>query len=71
MSGLAGETSEAERAPAGVDPTTPSPARMYHYMLGGTHNFQADRDATERFRAQMPDLEDAALAKTSAGRAGG
>jgi hypothetical protein len=53
---------QAEQAPAGVDLTRPSPARMYDYMLGGTHNFQIDRDATERFRAQMPDLEDAAWA---------
>jgi hypothetical protein len=51
-----------EQVPAGVDPTIPSPARMYDYMLGGTHNLQVDRDATERFRAQMPDLEDAAWA---------
>lgn len=54
--------SVAEYVPAGVDPTRPSPARMYDYMLGGTHNFQVDRDATEQFRAQMPDLEDAAWA---------
>jgi S-adenosyl methyltransferase len=51
-----------EQIPAGIDPTRPSPARMYDYMLGGTHNFQVDRDATEQFRAQMPDLEDAAWA---------
>jgi S-adenosyl methyltransferase len=53
---------QAEQVPAGVDPTRPSPARMYDYMLGGTHNLQVDRDATERFRAQWPDLEDAAFA---------
>jgi S-adenosyl methyltransferase len=53
---------QTEQVPAGVDPTRPSPARMYDYMLGGTHNFQVDRDATEQFRAQMPDLEDAAWA---------
>jgi O-methyltransferase involved in polyketide biosynthesis len=35
---------------------------MYDYMLGGTHNFQVDRNATEQFRAQMPDLADAAWA---------
>ncbi len=35
---------------------------MYDYMLGGTHNFQIDRDATEQFRLQMPDLADAAWA---------
>src|ERR1700691_809818 len=33
---------------------------MYDYMLAGEHNFQADRDAVERFRAQMPDLGEAA-----------
>ncbi len=35
---------------------------MYDYMLGGTHNFQVDRDATDQFKAQFPDLEDAAWA---------
>ncbi len=54
--------SEPEQLSAGVDTTRPSPARMYDYMLGGTHNFQVDRDATEEFRAQLPDLEDAAWA---------
>jgi len=53
---------QSEQAPAGVDPATPSPARMYDYMLAGKHNFQSDRDAVERFRAQMPDLGDAAWA---------
>lgn len=53
---------EAEQVPAGVDPTRPSPARMYDYMLGGTRNLQVDRDATERFLAQYPDLLDAASA---------
>jgi hypothetical protein len=47
-------------APPGVDPTTPSPARMYDYVLGGVHNFPVDRAAAERVRAQAPDLEDAA-----------
>ncbi len=51
-----------EQAPEGVDPAIPSPARMYDYMLDGKHNFPADRDAVERFRAQLPDLEDAAWA---------
>jgi len=57
-----GAVAETEQAPAGIDTTRPSPARMYDYMLGGTHNFQVDRDATEQFRAQMPDLADAAWA---------
>lgn len=54
--------SKADHVPAGIDPTRPSPARMYDYMLGGTHNFEVDRAATERFRQQMPDLYDAAWA---------
>lgn len=54
--------SENWQAPPGVDPTIPSPARMYDYVLGGRHNFSADREAVERVRAQSPDLEDAAWA---------
>lgn len=37
-----------------VDVTTPSPARMYDYYLGGTNNFQADRDAAERALSAVP-----------------
>jgi hypothetical protein len=57
-----GDMAELEQVPAGVDTSKPSPARMYDYMLGGTHNFQVDRDATHEFQAQFPDLEDAAWA---------
>jgi S-adenosyl methyltransferase len=53
---------EAEFVPAGVDPTTPSTARLYDYYLGGTNNYQVDRDAAERMRAIMPELSDAAWA---------
>lgn len=53
---------EAEQAPAGVDPTAPSPARLYDCYLGGTSNFQVDRDAGERLRASLPELTDAAWA---------
>ena len=51
-----------EQAPPGVDPAIPSPARMYDYMLRGSHNFQADRDAVEKIREQQPEVEDAAYA---------
>jgi O-methyltransferase involved in polyketide biosynthesis len=51
-----------EKAPPGVDITTPSPARMYDYILGGTENYEIDRKAAEAVRANMPDLEDAAWA---------
>jgi hypothetical protein len=53
---------QAGDVPPGIDTSTPSPARMYDYMLGGQHNFPVDREATERFRARMPDLMDAAWA---------
>jgi hypothetical protein len=40
--------------PATMDVTKPSSARMYDYYLGGTHNFEVDRDAAERAIAAMP-----------------
>ncbi|HEY6275783.1 MAG TPA: SAM-dependent methyltransferase [Streptosporangiaceae bacterium] len=48
--------------PPGVDPSVPSPARLYDYYLGGRHNFPADRAAAERIMKVMPDISDAAWA---------
>ncbi|HMG65256.1 MAG TPA: SAM-dependent methyltransferase [Streptosporangiaceae bacterium] len=53
---------DADVVPEGVDPTRPSPARLYDYYLGGTHNYEADRQAAEQIRRSMPDLADAAWA---------
>ena len=53
---------EVQAIPEGVDPTTPSPARLYDYYLGGENNFQVDRDAAEQMRRLMPELSDAAWA---------
>jgi hypothetical protein len=53
---------EDQRVPPGVDPDTPSPARLYDYYLGGTENFPVDRVAAERIRTLMPELADAAWA---------
>ena len=53
---------EDQQVPPGIDPATPSPARLYDYYLGGTNNFRADRDAAEQIRARMPELADAAWA---------
>jgi S-adenosyl methyltransferase len=53
---------EAEKVPPGVDATTPSPARLYDYFLGGTNNLAVDREAAERFRAVVPEIVDATLA---------
>jgi hypothetical protein len=51
-----------EVVPRGVDPTRPSPARLYDYYLGGTHNFEADRQAAQKILEMMPELSDAAWA---------
>ncbi len=62
---------ETEQAAPGVDTTTPSPARLYDYYLGGTHNFAADREAAEKLKAEAPDLIDAMWANRGFhGRAG-
>jgi hypothetical protein len=50
---------EPEQAPPGVDPTVPTPARIYDYILGGTHNFGADRAAAEKVKVAFPDVVDA------------
>lgn len=39
----------------------PSPARMYDALLGGSHNFEVDRQAAERAIAKVPDLPLVAL----------
>jgi S-adenosyl methyltransferase len=53
---------DEDRIPPGVDPTKPSPARMYDRYLGGTANFQADRDAVDRILDVVPEIRDAAWA---------
>jgi hypothetical protein len=53
---------EPGQIPPGVDPATPSPARLYDYFLGGTINFAVDRAAAERLKAAAPDLLDAVWA---------
>ncbi|MFL6113610.1 MAG: SAM-dependent methyltransferase [Catenulispora sp.] len=39
-----------------VDPAQPSPARIYDFWLGGSQNFEADREAGRRAAAAMPTL---------------
>jgi hypothetical protein len=45
-----------------VDPTVPSPARLYDYYLGGSINFPADQEAAERIREDLPEISDMAWA---------
>ncbi|MDH2429171.1 SAM-dependent methyltransferase [Sphaerisporangium sp. TRM90804] len=46
--------------PAGVDPYTPSVARMYDYYLGGKDNFAADREAAEKIIELLPNVREIA-----------
>ncbi len=59
----AGNTARPEWVPEDVDPGRPAAARMYDYLLGGSHNLPADRDLVERALAARPDL--AALARAN------
>ena len=52
--------SKALRQPDGLDVTRPSPARIYDYMLRGSHHFEADADAAERILAVVPEIKDCA-----------
>lgn len=54
--------SPAEQVPAEIDATRPSTARLYDYYLGGSNNFEIDRQAAEQLRKQLPELADAAWA---------
>jgi hypothetical protein len=48
-------STDAERWARNVDPHVPSAARMYDYFLGGSHNFEADRQAADKVIEAMPD----------------
>jgi hypothetical protein len=54
--------SEAEEAPAGVDPTTPTTARLYDFLLGGSANFAADRAMAKRLSELVPEVSEGAWA---------
>lgn len=43
-------------APAEVNLSRPSAARIYDYFLGGAHNFQVDRDLAERIQSMTPNI---------------
>jgi SAM-dependent methyltransferase len=43
-------------APESVDIDRPTAARIYDYLLGGCHNFAADREMAHKVIAAMPDL---------------
>jgi SAM-dependent methyltransferase len=43
-------------APRSIDISVPSVARIYDYYLGGSHNFEADREAARKAMEFMPGL---------------
>lgn len=43
-------------APESIDINTPSIARGYDYLLGGSHNFAVDREHAQKVIAAMPDV---------------
>src|SRR5215469_12773704 len=47
-------SSEPSWVPPGVDPKRANVARVYDYLLGGTHNFLADQDAARAIVAVVP-----------------
>ncbi|GLY54673.1 SAM-dependent methyltransferase [Lentzea sp. NBRC 102530] len=46
--------------PQGIDTTVPSMARVYDYILGGAHNFAADRQVGSQIEKLVPGLQNVA-----------
>lgn len=53
-------TGQATWVPQDVDEEVPSAARLYDYLLGGAHNFAADRTLAEKFLTALPSARDVA-----------
>jgi hypothetical protein len=53
---------EPDWVPPGVDTKRANPARVYDYLLGGTHNFLADQDAGRSIIAVDPNTRPAVRA---------
>jgi hypothetical protein len=51
---------ERLHVPEGLDISRPSPARIYDYMLGGQHYFEADAGAATRILNVVPEIRDTA-----------
>ena len=47
---------EQDRAPGGIDTTTPNVARIYDYLLRGRDNLAADGEAAKRLITAIPDV---------------
>ncbi|HVV17804.1 MAG TPA: SAM-dependent methyltransferase [Pseudonocardiaceae bacterium] len=53
-------TRQTDWVPPGIDISVPSVARLYDFMLGGAHNFAADRKVGVQIERTMPGLRQAA-----------
>jgi SAM-dependent methyltransferase len=53
---------DSDWVPPGVDTKRANPARVYDYLLGGTHNFLADQDAGRAILAVEPNTRRGARA---------
>lgn len=47
---------ETDWVPEGVDIEKPTVARVYDYLLGGSHNFTADRELANALAATVPEV---------------
>jgi SAM-dependent methyltransferase len=54
-------TAGVDWIPDGLDPDVPSVARAYDYLLGGGHNFPADRQLAEQLITMLPGTREIAL----------
>jgi S-adenosyl methyltransferase len=54
--------SEGSPLPPDVDPNRPSAARIYDFMLGGSHNFPVDQEAAAKVMAVLPEFHEIAWA---------
>lgn len=59
---MSGQQAAPRRPWSTVDVTTPSPARIYDYYLGGKDHFPVDREVAERALSVVPDGRELALA---------
>lgn len=53
-------TRRASWVPEDLDVDTPSAARLYDHLLGGAHNFEADRELAAKFLRALPSACDVA-----------
>ena len=50
----------ASHVPTGIDPSVPTPARIYDYMLRGEHYLDVDVRAAEQILGAVPEIRDCA-----------